>query len=441
MRAAIRAHLRDFVAILALVVLAAGVSLVILQEQRLRIPILEERPFELKAEVEDAGAVVAGQGQTLRVAGVRVGDVQDVELSDGVAMVTFDVDREFLPIYRDATLLLRPQTGLEDMFFQMDPGSRAAGVLEEGETIPLANTAPDVELSEILAQLDADTQAYLRTLLVGGGRGLDRRGEDLGELLGTLGPINAQLRRLNTEVAKRKRNLATLIHNFNRLAAAVGRANRDLTELVQASNSAVGAIAERDPDVRRAIRLLPGTLRETTETLNDVVDFTAVAGPTFDGLRPFARKLDGLNDSLRSLANETTPVIEDEIRPFVRTATPEVPELARAARRFSSAAPDLTAVGNKLNRLTNMAAFNPNGAEPPGTPDRDEGYLYWLAWLSHNGNNVFSAQDANGLIRRIYLTVGCEEALTILGDTPLSPAITGLGALFAPGAPFEGVCN
>ena len=33
-----------------------------------------------------------------------------------------------------------------------------------------------------------------------------------------------------------------------------------------------------------------------------------------------------------------------------------------------------------------MAAHNPNGAEPAGTAGRDEGYLYWPAWLGHNGN-------------------------------------------------------
>ena len=61
----------------------------IFQQQRLRIPILEEKPFELKAEFETAQAVVPGQGQTIRVAGVRVGDVSDVEVEDGVGVVTF----------------------------------------------------------------------------------------------------------------------------------------------------------------------------------------------------------------------------------------------------------------------------------------------------------------------------------------------------------------
>ena len=63
MRRAIGKHLHDFIALIALIVVASGVSYYILQNQRLRIPILEERPFELKAEFESTQAGEPGQGQ------------------------------------------------------------------------------------------------------------------------------------------------------------------------------------------------------------------------------------------------------------------------------------------------------------------------------------------------------------------------------------------
>jgi phospholipid/cholesterol/gamma-HCH transport system substrate-binding protein len=433
---AIRKHLRDVIAIALLLVAGLAVTYYILQNQRLRIPVLQERPFELKAEFETAQAVVAGQGQTLRVAGVQVGDVAGVELEDGKAVVTFGVDREYLPVYNDATLLLRPQTGLKDMFFQMDPGTSAAGEIEEGGTVPIENTAPDVDLDEILASLDADTQAYLRLLLVGAGRGLDERGEDLGELLGSLGPINRDFRALNTEVAKRKNNLSRLITNFNRLTEEVGEADRDLTELTEASASTLGAIAEQDPNVQRAVRLLPGTLRETRIALGNVAAFAAELGPAAEELRPFARNLVDVNASTRRLARDVTPVLANEIRPFVRTAREPIADLRVAARRLSRATPGLTTVGRKVNRLGNMAAYNPRGAEPPGTPNRDEGYLYWAAWLGHNGNSVFSSGDAHGFLRRIYLTMGCDEAINLIAGSPLKAVLTGVDILFQPGGPF-----
>ena len=438
MTAAIRKHLRDFIAVATLFAVGLAVTWFILQEQRLRIPVLEERPFELKAEFETAQAVVPGQGQTLRVAGVRVGDVDSVELEDGRGVVTFAVDREFIPIYRDATILMRPTTGLKDMFFQLDPGTRRAGEVPEGGTLPVSNTAPDVNLDEILAGLDADTQAYLRLMLVGAGKGLEGRGRDLGRVLGSLGPLNRDLKRLNVEVAKRRANLARLIHNLNRVSAAVGSHDDDLTQLVGASNSALGAIAEQDTHVQRAVRLLDPTLRTSERTLRDVTGMATELGPAFGELRPFARNLDEMNASVRKLADETTPVLRGEVRPFVRAARKPVGDLKVAAKRYRKAAPRLTVVGKKINRLGNMAAYNPNGAEPPGTPDRAEGYLYWAGWLGHNANSVFSAQDAHGLYRRIYFTASCDNVANILSETPLSPLITNLAPLFATGGACTG---
>jgi phospholipid/cholesterol/gamma-HCH transport system substrate-binding protein len=428
MGTAIRKHLRDFIAVAILIVLAGGVTIYILQEQRLRIPVFEERPFELKAEFETAQAVVPGQGQTVRVAGVRIGDVTKVEVEDGVGVVTFNIDREYLPIYRDATILMRPTTGLKDMFFQLDPGTAAAGEYEEGDTVHVANTAPDVNLDEVLAALDSDTQAYLRLLLVGAGQGLcsevddetkaciDGRDKELGKLLGGLGPINKDLAQLSRQVAQRKDNLARLIHNLNVLTTAVGRNDEELTRLVSSSQAALSAIAEQDPSVRSAVRQLPGTLGQAEDTLTATADFATLLGPTVDNLRPFARNLEPLNASLSELAKGATPALRDEIRPFVRAARPVVPDLRTAAQDFGDATPGLTRLGKKLNNFGNTVAYNPNGAESPETGGRDEGWLYWTAWSTHVGNSLFSAGDANASYWRVYLSQGCEAALNLIGS-------------------------
>ena len=434
---AIREHARDFIAIAVLIIVAAAVSLYIVQNQRLRIPILEEKPFEMKAEFSDAGAVVAGQGQTIRVAGVRIGDVQEVELEDGNAVVTFAVERDNLPIYRDATILLRPQTGLEDMFFQLDPGTRAAGEIEEGETLSVSNTAPDVELNEVLEFLDGDTQAYLRLLVVGAGKGLDGRARDLGELLGSLGPINRDLEKLNRKVAERKDNLRNLITNFNRLTATVGRAEDDLAELVTSSNSSLGAIAEQDLNLQRAVALLPGTLSQARQTLSALTPFANELGPTFNELRPFARALPELNSSTEQFATAVTPIIEDEIRPFVRSARGPIPDLNVAEKLIEHSSARLRGTLDGLNKLLNMASNNPGGAEPPSTPDRNEGYLYWAAWLGHNSNSVFEGTDANSLYRRVYVTATCANLANIIASSPGAGPVTGLPVLFEAGGPCD----
>jgi phospholipid/cholesterol/gamma-HCH transport system substrate-binding protein len=436
MTTAIRKHLRDFIAVTGLIVIALITSYILLQNQRLRIPILQEKPFTLNADFQTAQAVTPGQGQTVVVAGVKIGDISNVTLVNGVARVTMNIDRKFLPIYKNATALIRPRTGLQDVFVELDPGTRSAGEFQEGDTIPVKNTQPEINLDQILEALDGDTQAYLRELIVGGGQGLKGQAKNLGKVLGGLGPINRELATLNGEVAKRRHNIANLIHNLNVLTGTVGNHSKELAQLVDSSNAALGAIASQDSNVQRAVALLPGTLKTAHSALDKTAGLAKILGPTFNHLRPFVRNLPQMNASIIRAA-KTTPIIRDQIRPFVRTARQPVRDLKPASQRLAKATPRLTTVIQKLNKLGNMAAYNPGGAQPVGAPNRQEGYLYWLAWLAHDGNSVFQAQDANGTYRRIYFTAPCGAFTAILGGLPLSlgPLATPFVSLFDPGKP------
>ena len=115
--------------------------------------------YEVEAELSTAQAVVPGQGQTVNVAGVKVGEVGTVELEDGRAVVNMQIKDEYKPIYKDATILLCPKTGLKDMFLALDPGTRGGGgAAPRASGFVSGNTLPDVNPDEVLAALDADTR-------------------------------------------------------------------------------------------------------------------------------------------------------------------------------------------------------------------------------------------------------------------------------------------
>ena len=84
------------------------------------------------------------------------------KLESGKAVIGLKIEREHATIYRDASILMRPKTGLKDMVAELTPGTPEAGELAEGERIPASQTLPDVNLDEILASLDADTRDYLQ---------------------------------------------------------------------------------------------------------------------------------------------------------------------------------------------------------------------------------------------------------------------------------------
>ena len=200
MRSAIRKNLADFLAILGVVVLGVGIGAYILANQRLRFPLIEDKPFIVKAELPDAQAVTPGQGQTIVVAGVRVGDIGKVELEDGRAVVELQLEPKYRGLLTDeASALLRAKTGTKDMFLEVDPGDGKP--LPDGGRIKVANTLPDVDPDEFLAVLDADTRSYLKLLISGAGKGLEGRGTDLREVLKRLGPLHSEHRPAIVSVA------------------------------------------------------------------------------------------------------------------------------------------------------------------------------------------------------------------------------------------------
>ena len=132
MRTAIRKHIRDFAAIIGLVLIAVLVSSVILSNQRLTlpgwVPVIGKDFYEIEAEMQTAQSVTPGQGQTVNVAGVEVGEIKSVKLEDGRAIIGMKIEPRYRRVYRDATVLLRPKTGLKDMVAELTPGTKSATV-------------------------------------------------------------------------------------------------------------------------------------------------------------------------------------------------------------------------------------------------------------------------------------------------------------------------
>jgi phospholipid/cholesterol/gamma-HCH transport system substrate-binding protein len=414
---AIRKHLTDFTAIIALMVVSLGVTVYVLHNQRLRFPIIEKEPFHLKAEFTTAQAVTPGQGQTVRVSGVRIGDIAKTELKDGVAIVTLDIDPKYSDlVHTDATALLRPKTGLKDMFVALNPGSSSAPVAKGGWTIPVQNTLPDINPDEVYQFLDADSRDYLKLLVNGAGEGLAGRGLDLQDVFRRFEPTHRDIAKVTTAVAVRHSNLKRLITRLNLLNTELAGKSNQLADLVQTSAGVFRAFASEEQNISRAVRDLPGALRQTTATLDKVTGYANVLGTASERLRPAVRSLDVANHATIPFAKEAAPITRDKIRPFVREAQPLVDALRPTARNLAKATPNLTGSFKTLNRLFNMVGYNPKGTEGPTVAGRDEGFLFWLAWLNHDGGALFGSSDANGPFRPVTAAATCETLQEIADE-------------------------
>jgi phospholipid/cholesterol/gamma-HCH transport system substrate-binding protein len=124
---------------------------------------------------------------------------------------------------------------------------------------------------------------------------------------------------------------------------------------------------------------------------------------------------------VRPFVKQTAPILRDEIRPFVRASRPTVNELRPAARDLAAAAPDLERSFSVVNLLLDTLAYNP--------PGKEEGYLFWVAWANHIGNQLFTTQDAHGPIRRGLFITTCQDVPVlnqVEQSNPLLGVLTGL---------------
>jgi phospholipid/cholesterol/gamma-HCH transport system substrate-binding protein len=439
---AIRKHLRDFVAITLLAALSVGVAYYIVQHQGLRIPFIEAEPFKVRFELETAQAVTPGQGQTIRVSGIRIGDIGEIELKNGRAIVTGELDEQYEGlIRRDATAFLRPKTGLKDMFIEVQPGSKSEPALEENELVPIRSTLPDVNPDEFLAGLDLDTREYLVLLLNGARTGLKGRSDDLRETLKRFEPTYRDLAAVSEASASRRVELRRLVNSLQRLNTALAEKDDDLAELILNASQVFRALASERDNVAGTLRELAPTLTETRVALGKVETMADLLGPTATKLRPVLRSLTEANTFVTPFAREAAPLLRDDIRPFVREARPFVRTLRPTAADLVEAEPFITRSVVVLNHLFNMLGFNQNGREAPGATGRDEGYLFYLAWLAHQSNNLFSNQDAHGPFRPLTLGGTCATLRSLVSVNPSAEFGLGLtGVLTDPrlcGGPLD----
>lgn len=406
MKRAIREHSKDFIAVIALIIFAMLVCGYILSQQRQPypawVPIIGDDQFMLEVEMETAQAVTPGQGQTVNMAGVEVGDIRDVELEDGRAIVTMGIDRPYEELIKtDASVLMRPRTGLQDMTMEIDPGV-SEEVVDEDFRIPLSKSEPNVMPDQILASLDGDTRNYLKLLVQGGAEGLGGNGEEVSAALRRFEPLGRYLAQINGELAERRRNIKRAVSSFGELTAELARSDVRLADFVSTQSEVFEAFANQEANLRETLQELPSTLEETRSALASGEALAGELGPASEALIPTVHAFEPAQEALQELARETVGPIRDQLRPFARQANPTLRHLAQGAKPLGQTVDSTYRTVQDLNRLFNAWAYNPGGPQ--------EGHLYWTAWLNHNANNVATLQDAHGALPRATVMQACQTA-------------------------------
>jgi phospholipid/cholesterol/gamma-HCH transport system substrate-binding protein len=417
-----------FIAMVTMIVIAAGIAGYILAHENFKlpgwVPVLGRSYYTLKAEIQTAQAVTPGQGQAVTIAGAKIGEVASVDLHGGIATITMKITPKYAHLYRNATLLLRPKTQLQDITVEVNPGTPSAGKLKSGAVLSLSQTAPNVNFDEFLAGLDAETRSYLQELLAGAGEGLKHNASALSATLKRFEPAARYGTLIAQQLEVRHANIARSIHNFRLLMEALGTKDTQIAQLVDASNAVFATFAKEEANLQKTLHLLPGALKKTGTGLGKLAVASDKVGPTLRALDPFAKALGPANEATRSLARRTTPIIKNEIRPFAREILPVINELQPATKQFAVALPKLSVSFSVLNEFFNELAYNPGPSKG--------GFLFFLDWGNHDFNSVLSTADAHGPVGRTLVYFNCEIVKLFKSVSEVNPSVNLLLGLLKP---------
>jgi phospholipid/cholesterol/gamma-HCH transport system substrate-binding protein len=395
------------VAVIGIVILALVLGGYILSNQRFYlpawVPVLGTDFYIVNAEMETAQAIMPGQGQTVNIAGVPVGEIGQVKLRKGKAVVELKLRRQYAPVYNNAQLLLRPKTALNDMFIEMERGTPSAGEVKDGGTVSSAGTKANVAFDEILSAFDTDSRDYIQLLLNGAREGLDGNGKALANAFRRFEPTARDGAKAGKYLEARRKNIARSVHNLGLLSRELGD-NKELIErFIDSSNTTFQAFASESQAIRESVQLAPNALGATADALEQIEIVANDAGPAFADLQGFAENFGDAMRGLRPFFRDQTIVTRDQFRPFAVNIQPVLRELSPASKDLAALTPNADRALKSFNVMLNMWGYNPKGSA--------EGYIAWLSWFNHLNSTLFNSADAHGVVRSGVTVATCPNWL------------------------------
>ncbi|MEV0078904.1 MCE family protein [Nocardia neocaledoniensis] len=193
-------------------------------------------------------------GDDVRMAGVRVGKVEKIEL-DGKndAKVSFIVQSD-QTVFDDTKALVRYQNLIGQRYVALTPGDAASPqALKSGSTIPLERTEPSFDISALLngfqplfqALEPAQVNAMSETLI----QALQGDGVSLSSFI-------VQAAQLATDFQRRDAILSDVITNLSGVMAGLAKRGDELETLVTQTRALIGGLYEQGQSLQNSTVIL-----------------------------------------------------------------------------------------------------------------------------------------------------------------------------------------
>lgn len=411
------------------------------------------KPYEIRIPFNEATQLA--QQSDVRISGVSVGKVQDIELAPNgtQSLATIDIDDKYGPIPRGTRAILRTKTLLGETFVELTPGGSDGPKLPDGATLPAANVAESVQLDEIFRTFDPRTRGAFQEWMQSAAIAIEGRGADLSNAFAELEPTFAEFDRLFRVLDTQRLAVGQLFRDGAVTFRALRGRRGELADLIRSSNTVFSTTAARDRDIEALFRAFPTFLDESKLTLDRLKAFAVNTDPLmrqlvpaaeqlsptliafsrlapqakgfFEGLAPvIARSTTGF-PAVRKLFRDEFPPLLRALDPFLRNLNPILVGLGLYKHEITAVMANVAAASNGLLPIENAAGERTHYLRIVSTLG-PESLAAFPRRLTTNRNSAYSqplsSQDlAQGLLG--FDTRQCSSGITATLDpnTPNDP--------------------
>lgn len=247
------------------------------------------------ANFSEAGGLK--DGDSVRVAGVKVGTVNDVELENGHVRVDFEVNDTWVGDRTSAAI--KVGTLLGQKYLALD--TRGSKEMDTSEPIPMNRTMSPYDVIQAFSKLSRNIGEIDTDQLATSFRTLSETFSGTGqEVRGALEGLSA----LSETIAKRDKQLKTLLSRTSEITETVAARNAEIEKLLQDGNKLLQELRAR----RDAIKsLLTGTRELSRELTGLVEDNEQQLGPALTQLDKVTKLLERNQENLGKSIEQMAP--------------------------------------------------------------------------------------------------------------------------------------
>ncbi|MCQ4080817.1 MlaD family protein [Streptomyces sp. RB6PN25] len=290
-------------------------------------------------------------GNLVHMDGIDVGQIKSVELRNGQAAVTMDVDKGVLPLHDDATATIRPVTLLGERYIDINRGSDNSPVMSAPEVITAKHTTTSVDLDQVLDSLDDPTSTALAALVTTLGEGVNGQGTNVNEAIKALAPAMENTKQLATILDQQNSVLNQLVDRTTPVAESLaGKNGQNLDQAVEYANQLLSSVSAQHEAMTAALQQLPSTLQKAQHTLSQVAGVADQATPVLESAKPVTDNLSQITSELNTFDDSAKPALTS-LNPVLVKAKSLLDQAQPVVRDLRTGGPSLASTSASANRL------------------------------------------------------------------------------------------